>query len=174
MKEEHPFLNEGNHRSLVLSLVQKFLKKNLAVDFEQIKIGHLFFGQRALPLAGRDIGFVYSDGVRYYPSNDDLSISPGILVLVDEVGSRFDIGISEVSKDDIGVYFENILINIQVPKESPEDISKFSSGDFFFEIYYINNYGALVKLELHNLEEVCAYSSPQIMNIILFNLEKFS
>lgn len=174
MKEEHPFLSEGNHRTLVLGLVEKFLKKNLNLDFEQIKIGHLFFGQRAMPLAGRDIGFVCFDKTKYYPICEDLSIFTGKLILVDEVGSRFDIGISEISKDELGLYFENILINIQIIKDFSNDIECFNSDNFLFEIYSISNYGTLVKLGLHNLDQIRGLSSHQILDIILFNLEKFS
>jgi len=174
LKEEHPFLSEGNHRALVLELVEKFLKKNLNLNFKQIKIGHLFFGQRVMPLAGRDIGFVYSDKAKYYPLNENLSISTGLLILVDEVGSRFDIGISEISKDELGLYFENILVNIQVIKEFSNEINCLSSDNFFFEIYSINNYGALVKLGLHNLDQIKNLSSNKILEIILFNLERFS
>lgn len=174
LKEEHPFLNEVNHRDLVFGLVERFLKKNLNLNFEQIKVGHLFFGQRAMPLAGRDIGFVYFDKTKYYPTCEDLSIFAGKLILVDETGSQFDIGISEVSKDDLGLYFENILINIRIIKDFSNDIDGFNSDNFFFEIYSISNYGALVKLGLHDLDQIRSLSSHQILNIILFNLEKLS
>jgi hypothetical protein len=174
LEQEHPFLSEESHRTAVINSVQKFLKENLNLNFDQIKIGHLFFGQRVMPLAGRDIGFIYSDKARYYPLNEDASIKPGILILVDEVGSRFDIGISEISKDDLGVYFENILINIQISKDVSTGTSSFDLSNFFFEIYSINNYGALVNLGLHSLDKIQELSSRKILDIILFNLEKFA
>ena len=96
------------------------------------------------------------------------------MILIDEVGSRFDIGISEISKDDLGFYFENILINIKIIKDSWDDISCFDSDNLFFEIYSINNYGVLVKKDLHKIEEIEKLSSDKILNIIFFNLEKFS
>ena len=176
LKEEHPFLGESNHRLLVVDLVKNFLKKNfnLNIDSIQSKVGHLFFGKRAFPLAGRDIGFVYDGKAKYYPVDEESSIDCGIMILIDEVGSRFDIGISEISKDDLGFYFENILINIKIIKDSWDDISCFDSDNLFFEIYSINNYGVLVKKDLHKIEEIEKLSSDKILNIIFFNLEKFS
>jgi len=161
---------------LVIDSVKRFLKKNLNINLDllQIRIGHLFFGKRAFPLTGRDIGFVYDGKAKYYPVDEELSIDSGIIILIDEVGSRFDIGISEIARDNLGLYFENILINIQIMKNFPDDISCFDSDNFFFEIYSINNYGALVKIELHSLEEIRELSSERILNIILFNLERFS
>ncbi len=176
MNGEHPYLGEVNHRLLVIDSVKKFLKKNLNMNLDllQIKIGHLFFGKRAFPFAERDIGFVYDGKAKYYPIDEELSIDSGIIILVDEVGSRFDIGISEISKDDLGLYFENILINIQVMKDFPDDIRCFDSNNFFFEIYSISNHGTLVKIGLHSLEEILELSSERILNTIFFNLERFS
>lgn len=176
MKGEHPFLGEVNHRILVIDSVKSFLRKNLNMNLDllQIKIGHLFFGKRAFPLAGRDIGFLYDGKAKYYPVDEELSLESGIVILIDEVGSRFDIGISEISRDDLGLYFENILINIQIMKDFSDDISCFDSDNFFFEIYSINNYGVLVKVGLHNLEDIRKLSSELILNTIFFNLERFS
>ena len=176
MKGEHPYLGEANHRLLVIDSVKKFLGKNLNMNLDllQIKIGHLFFGKRAFPLAGRDIGFIYDGKAKYYPVDEELSLESGIVILIDEVGSRFDIGISEISRDDLGLYFENVLINIQIIKDFQDDVSCFDSNDFFFEIYSINNHGALVKIGLHSLEEIRELSSERILNTIFFNLERFT
>lgn len=176
MNGEHPYLGEANHRLLVIDSVKNFLKKNLNMNLDslRIKIGHLFFGKRAFPFAGRDIGFVYDGRAKYYPVDEELSIDSGIIILIDEVGSRFDIGISEIARDDLGLYFENVLINIRIMKDFPDDISCFGSNEFFFEIYSINNCGTLVNIGLHNLEDIRKLSSELIFNIILFNLERFS
>ena len=114
MNGEHPYLGEANHRLLVIDSVKNFLKKNLNMNLDslRIKIGHLFFGKRAFPFAGRDIGFVYDGRAKYYPVDEELSIDSGIIILIDEVGSRFDIGISEIARDDLGLYFELSLIHI--------------------------------------------------------------
>lgn len=168
----HPFLSCQDHRSLVDILVKKFIKRNLNLDIGQSKIGHLFFGQRAFPLEGRDIGFVYASNARYYPSNDDSSISDGLMLLIDEVGIGFDIGIAEVSSDSIGCFFENVLINIRIPKKESGDLSCLDSDEFYFEIYSIDNNGTLIKIASNDIDHLKLICSNKIMNIILFNLDK--
>jgi len=172
LNDAHPFLSCQDHRSLVDVLAKKFIKKNLNLDIEQSKIGHLFFGQRAFPLEGRDIGFVYVNNARYYPSNEDSSISDGLMLLIDEVGIGFDIGIVEVSSDEIGCFFENVLINIRIPKKESDDISCFNYDEFYFEIYSIDNNGTLIKLLSNDIGRLKVICSKHIMNIILFNLDK--
>ena len=124
-KNEHPFLSEINHRVEVILLAKSFLEKNFSLKIEQALIGHLFFGQRAFSLKGRDIGLVYGDETKYYPDTSCETIFPGPIVLIDETGTCFDIGIGEILKDDIGFYFQNILINIKINKLNANDISCF-------------------------------------------------
>jgi hypothetical protein len=168
----HPFLSCQDHRSLVDILVKKFIKRNLSLDIEQSKVGHLFFGQRAFPLEGRDIGFVYANNAKYYPLNEDLSINNGLILLIDEVGIGFDIGIGEVSSDDIGSFFENVIINIRIPKKESVDISCLDSDEFYFEIYSIDNNGTLIKIASNDIDRLKLICSNKIMNIILFNIDK--
>jgi hypothetical protein len=168
----HPFLSCQDHRSLVDILVKKFIKRNLNLDIEQSKIGHLFFGQRAFPLEGRDIGFVYANNAKYYPLNEDSSISNGLILLIDEVGIGFDIGIGEVSSDNIGSFFENVIINIRIPKKESVDISCLDSDEFYFEVYSIDNNGTLIKLASSDIDRLKLMCSNKIMNIILFNIDK--
>lgn len=168
----HPFLSCQDHRSLVDILVKKFIKRNLNLDIEQSKIGHLFFGQRAFPLEGRDIGFVYANNAKYYPLNEDSSISNGLILLIDEVGIGFDIGIGEVSSDNIGSFFENVIINIRIPKKESVDISCLDSDEFYFEVYSIDNNGTLIKLASSDIDRLKLICSNKIMNIILFNIDK--
>jgi hypothetical protein len=168
----HPFLSCQDHRSLVDILVKKFIKRNLSLDIEQSKVGHLFFGQRAFPLEGRDIGFVYANNAKYYPLNEDSSISNGLILLIDEVGIGFDIGIGEVSSDNIGSFFENVIINIRIPKKESVDISCLDSDEFYFEIYSIDNNGTLIKLASSDIDRLKLICSNKIMNIILFNIDK--
>lgn len=168
----HPFLSCHDHRSLVDILVKKFIKRNLNLDIEQSKVGHLFFGQRAFPLEGRDIGFVYANNAKYYPLNEDSSISNGLILLIDEVGIGFDIGIGEVSSDNIGSFFENVIINIRIPKKESVDVSCLDSDEFYFEIYSIDNNGTLIKLASSDIDRLKLICSNKIMNIILFNIDK--
>lgn len=172
MNGAHPFLSCQDHRSLVDILVKKFIKRNLNLDIEQSKIGHLFFGQRAFPLEGRDIGFVYANNAKYYPLNEDSSISNGLILLIDEVGIGFDIGIGEVSSDNIGSFFENVIINIRIPKKESVDISCLDSDEFYFEVYSIDNNGTLIKLASSDIDRLKLMCSNKIMNIILFNIDK--
>ena len=174
MKEEHPFLNDVNHRVEIIELVNKFLNLNFNLNIKQALIGHLFFGQRAFPLSGKDIGFVFGEKTKYYPEIENESIFPGPIILIDETGTTFHIGIAEISKDNLGLYFENILVNIIIKKDNPRDFSHFLGSNYICDIYSINNYGALNKIGLHNIEEIKNFSSGFILNFILFNLEKFS
>lgn len=173
-KSEHPFLNEINHRVEVIQLTKEFLKKNFSLNIEQCLIGHLFFGQRAFSLSGRDIGIVYGDQTRYYPDTSEESILPGPIVLIDETGSYFDIGVGEVLKDEIGFYFENILINIRLNKSDTNNILCFSGNNFIVQIYKIDSYGTLKEIELKNIFDIKKLCSGFILNTILFNLEKLS
>lgn len=174
MKEVHPFLWENNHRVEVICLVKEFVKLNFGLEINQILIGHLFFGQRAFAISGRDIGMIYGSKAKYYPENQEIDFMPGPIILIDEVGQSFDIGIGEISRDTVGLYFENILFNIEILKKEPSDISCFKEGNFLTEVYSINNYGVLRKLGLHNIEEIKFLASDFILNLILFNLEKLS
>ncbi len=174
MKEVHPFLWEENHRADVICLVRKFLKLSFDLEINQILIGHLFFGQRAFAISGRDIGMVYDSKPKYYPESQELEFEQGPVILIDETGTSFDIGIGEISKDEVGLYFENILINLKIQKKEPEDLDSLGGVSFFTEIYSINNYGVLKEIELHNIEKIKNFASAFILNLILFNLEKFS
>lgn len=173
-KSEHPFLNEINHRVEVIQLTKEFLKKNFSLNIEQCLIGHLFFGQRAFSLSGRDIGIIYGDQTRYYPDTSEESILPGPIVLIDETGSYFDIGVGEILKDNIGFYFENILINIRLNKFDTNDILCFYKNNFIVQIYKIDTYGTLKEVEIKNIFEIKKLCSGFILNTILFNLEKLS
>lgn len=174
MKEDHPFLGDKNHRNKVISLVKYFVNLKLKLKINQVLVGHLFFGQRAFGISGRDIGMVYDSKMKYYPEDQELSFQPGPILLVDETGSSFDIGIADISRDDVGLYFENILINIKIPKKEIFDFNCFYEDVYFLEIYSINNYGVLKELGLHKMEEIKFLASNFIFKIILFNLEKFS
>ncbi len=174
MKEVHPFLGEKNHRADVICLVKKFVKLKFDLEPEQILIGHLFFGQRAFAISGRDIGMIYGSKARYYPENQELDFKPGLVILIDEIGNSFDVGIGEISRDEVGLYFENILINIKISKKEPYDIECFERSFFLMEIYSINNYGVLREIELHKIEEIKSLASSLVLNLILFNLEHLS
>lgn len=173
-KNEHPFLSEINHRVEVILLAKSFLEKNFSLKIEQALIGHLFFGQRAFSLKGRDIGLVYGDETKYYPDTSCETIFPGPIVLIDETGTCFDIGIGEILKDDIGFYFQNILINIKINKLNANDISCFFNKNFFIQIYKIDSYGLLKELSLDEVLKIKRLYSGFILNTIFFNLEKLS
>jgi hypothetical protein len=174
LKEQHPFLNDGNHRAIVIQLTKDFLKLKFNVNMPQVLIGHLFFGQRAFPLGGRDIGFVYGETTKYYPEIEDHSIFPGEIILIDETGNFFDIGLAEIKRDELGLYFESFVANIKIKKESPTDLSCFLSDDYFLELYFINNYGALHQVALHKFDLIQSICSEFVFKFIIFNLEKFT
>ena len=155
-------------------LAKSFLENNFSLKIDQALIGHLFFGQRAFSLKGRDIGLVYGDETKYYPDTSYNSILPGPIVLIDETGTCFDIGIGEILKDDIGFYFQNILINIKIKKLNANDITCFSSKNFFIQIYKIDSYGLLKELSLDNALDIKKLCSEFVLNTIFFNLEKLS
>jgi len=173
-KTDHPFLSEINHRVEVTLLAKSFLENNFSLKIDQALIGHLFFGQRAFSLKGRDIGLVYGDETKYYPDTSHNSILPGPIVLIDETGTCFDIGIGEILKDDIGFYFQNILINIKIKKLNANDITCFSDKNFFIQIYKIDSYGLLKELSLDNALDIKKLCSAFVLNTIFFNLEKLS
>ncbi len=173
-KHNHPFLNEINHRVEVIGLVNSFLERNFKLKIGQALIGHLFFGQRAFSIPGRDIGFVYGEETKYYPENFEETIFPGQIILIDETGMSFDIGIGEILKDDIGFYFKNILINIKILKNNPNDLDCFLGDKFFIQIYKIDNYGLLREIDLKTFLEQKKLCSDFILSTIFFNLEKFS
>ena len=174
LKEEHPFLNDGNHRAAVVKLTKDFLLSKFNVEMPQVLIGHLFFGQRAFPLAGRDIGIVFGDTTKYYPEIMEQCIFPGKIILIDETGTSFDIGLAEIKQDDLGLYFENFIVNIKLKKENPSDLSCFESENFILEIYFLNNYGVLNQIGLHKFDLIRSLSSDFIFKFIAFNLEKFT
>jgi hypothetical protein len=174
LKEKHPFLCDEIHRSKVIAEVEGFLTRNFNLKINQILIGHLFFGQRAFPISGKDIGMVYDSNVKYYPDGQESEFKEGPIILIDEVGSSFDIGIGQILRDDVGLYFENILINIKILKKEESVLECFKQNNYFLQIYHINNYGVLKELELHSAESIIKYSSLFIQNFILFNLIKLS
>ena len=67
---------------------------------------------------------------KYYPESQELEFEEGPVVLIDETGTSFDIGIGEISKDEVGLYFENILINLKIQKKEPEDLISLESNYF--------------------------------------------
>lgn len=174
MKKYHPFLYDEVHCNNVISAVKKFLKLKFNLKIDQILIGHLFFGQRAFAISGKDIGFVYDPKIKYYPDTQEDEFIEGPIVLIDEVGNSFDIGIGVILKDNVGLYFENILINIKILKNEELNFKCFENEKYILEIYSINNYGVLKKIGLHNIEEIKSSTSEIIRDIILFNLEKLS
>lgn len=174
LKLDHPFLFEKTYCSDVIIAVRKFLKLKFNLKIDQILIGHLFFGQRAFAISGRDIGLVYGPKIKYYPDSQDDGFKEGPIVLIDEVGTSFDIGIGIISRDSVGLYFENILINIKIIKKENLGLECFNSERHILELYSINNYGVLKNIGLHNTEELKSLNSKFIQDIILFNLEKFS
>jgi len=173
-KNNHPFLSEINHRVEIIGAAKSFLEKNFELKINQALIGHLFFGQRAFALPGRDIGLMYGEETKYYPEGFEETIFPGPVVLIDETGTSFDIGIGEILKDDIGFYFKNILINIRINKNDSHDMSGFFSDNFFIQIYKIDSYGLLKEVNLTAVLETKKLCSDFILNTIFFNLEKLS
>lgn len=173
-KADHPFLGEINHRVEVILLAKSFLENNFSLKVNQTLIGHLFFGQRAFSLKGRDIGLVYGDETKYYPDTSCETIFSGPIVLIDETGTCFDIGIGEILKDDIGFYFQNILINIKIKKLNATNVSCFYDKNFFIQIYKIDSYGLLKELSLDETLNIKKSCSEFILNTIFFNLEKLS
>jgi hypothetical protein len=174
LKQDHPFLFEKTYCGDVIAAVKKFLKLNFNLKIDQILIGHLFFGQRAFAISGRDIGLVYGPKIKYYPDSQDSEFQEGPIVLIDEIGDSFDIGVGTISRDIVGLYFENILINIRIMKKENFGLECFNSENYILELYSINNYGVLRKIGLHNMEEIKSLNSKFIQDIILFNLEEFS
>jgi len=169
----HPFLGNLDHRLIVIDLVKKFAYNNFKINTDFIRIGHLFFGKKAFSISGRDIGIIYSDKTKYYLTNFDYPINTGLSILVDEASNNYNLIIAEVSKDDIGCFFENVMINIIIKKEKIKDYSCLIKQDYSLELFRINNYGTLTEVGSHEFEYIANNCSKLIRQLFIFNLEKF-
>lgn len=173
LEDSHPFLADPDHRIMIIKAVKKFVNKNFGVNIDLIKIGHLFFGQKAFPIPGRDIGFVYSDKAKYYLTDFEFPINNGPIILIDETTSSYNIIIAEISSDDLGHFFEDIIINIIIKKNGNKDYGCFVGQDYSVALFKINNYGTLSRLGSHNFEIIINNCSAFIRQLFIFNLEKF-
>ena len=176
MQDEHPFLSESKRRNRVIDLTLSFFKRNFNIEIsnDRLRIGHLFFGKRAFPLSGRDIGFVFDGKAKYYPVCENMTVSSGIIILVDETGTGFDIGVSEIKNDELGIYFDETLLNVHISKNKNYDTSCFEKDEYYLELYNIDKNGILIRNE--NMDEILygeKIINKDILNIILFNLNKF-
>ncbi len=172
-ENQHPFLGEINHRVTIIDLIKKFIFKNFGVEVNSIRIGHLFFGKKAFLHLDRDTKIIYSDFPKYYIRDLNLPINEGITILIDETGFFYDIGIVEISKNEIGFFIENIIININIKKEEVIDYNFLNYNNYNLFLYKLNNYGTLDILGPDNLEYVKKYASKEIIKLFIFNLEKF-
>lgn len=165
-------MNDKNHQILVVRLIKDFIKENLSLEFQQLRIGHLFYGQRAFPFGGRDVEIDSTNKIRFYPSPTD-GLSIGLVLLIDETCSSFDIGIGELSQNDLGFFFEPILLNIVLLKDA-NPAHRLDGENYYIEIYEVESFGSLRRLRLTDIDKIKAIASTKIYDILLFNTDRIS
>lgn len=146
---------------------------NIGLNVEQIRTGHLFYGQRAFPFGMNNTEFDSIEKIRFYPPTATSELKPGLILLVDETAHSFDIGIADLGSNNLGIFFEPILINVVIPKRLTLN-HRFDDADYYLEIFEVESFGTMKKLRLTDIDEIKDMASDTIFNIILFNTEHIS
>mgnify|MGYP001564265718 CR=1 FL=1 len=173
MEASHPFLNDINHRTLIVRQVNEFMLSNLNLSISQTRTGHLFYGQRAFPFGMLNAEFDSVEKIRFYPSTATSELTTGLILLLDETAHSFDVGIAELGVNDLGIFFEPILINVVIPKRLTLN-HRFSDSDYYLQIFEVESFGTLRKLRLADIDLIKDRASAAIYNILLFNVERVS
>jgi len=170
LEDDHPYLKDTYHRASVVRDIKDFVTTNLGLEVSQIRTGHLFYGQRAFPFGMNNTEFDSIEKIRFYPPTATSELKPGLILLVDETAHSFDIGIADLGSNSIGIFFEPILVNIVIPKQSIP-ANRFHEASYYLEIFEIESFGTMKKLRLTDIDHVRDMASDVILSILLFNLE---